>query len=38
MPDAIREILRSPWNRVGIAFVAAVVILVLVFVAMDHLG
>ncbi len=38
MRNAIREVLRSPWNRVGIVSVAALLVLLLVIVVMEYLA
>ena len=38
MRRSILEVLRDPRNRVGVAFVAAILMLLLVVVAVEYLG
>ena len=38
MRSSLLEILRDPWNRVGLAVVAALVVLLIVVFAADYLG
>ena len=38
MRRTVLEVLRDPRNRVGIAFVAAILVLLIIVVAVDYLG
>ena len=38
MRRTVLEVLRDPRNRVGVAFVAAILVLLIIVVAVDYLG